>query len=81
MSDAETNIIASMNTANDTYNKAEENISSNTYRSNQIADVLVKVEDMATNIDNTGARVSDIEAIFTQAKAIAENAVTSATES
>lgn len=78
MGDAEINIAAAMNTANEAYNKAAESISSNESMSNQITDALVKVDDMATNIGNMGAQVGDITAISAQAKAIAESAVTSA---
>lgn len=78
MGDAEANIAAAMNTANEAYNKATESISSNTSMSNQIADALVKVDDMSTNIDNIGAQVSDISAISAQAKTIATDAVISA---
>ena len=78
MGDAEINIAAAMNTANEAYNKAAESVSSNTSMSDQIADALVKVDDMATDIDNMGTQVSDIAAISAQAKAIATDAVISA---
>lgn len=78
MGDAEINIAAAMNTANEAYNKAAESVSSNTSMSDQIADALVKVDDMATDIDNMGTHVSDIAAISAQAKAIATDAVISA---
>lgn len=78
MGDAEINIAAAMNTANEAYNKAEESISSNASMSNQIADALVKVDNMATDIDNMGSQVSDIAAISAQVKAIVTDAVISA---
>ena len=76
--DAEINIAAAMNTANEAYKKAGESISSNESMKTQLEDALVKVDEAVADIDNISEQVSNIAIISTQAKEIAESAAISA---
>lgn len=73
MKDAEINIAAAMNVANDAHLKANECIASNGVISDKVDDVITKVDDMSTEVDRFDSQVSSISLTVAQAKAIAEN--------
>jgi hypothetical protein len=73
MNDAEINIAAAINVANDAYLKANGCVASNGIISDKVDDVMTKVDDMSTEVDNLGSQVSSISLTVAQAKAIAEN--------
>ena len=78
MGDAETNIVAAMNVANQAYNKANDCISLNGEIGDQVSDALDRVDDMEADVENMVTQVGNLATISAQAKAIAESAATSA---
>ena len=78
MGDAEINIAAAINVANEAHNKAVENTASNEAMNNQLIGALDKVDDMSGTVGDLDAQVGKFALIATQAQAIAETAATSA---
>ena len=78
MDDAEINIKAAIDTANEAYSKASECIISNGNISDKVDDALIVIDGVVSNVEIIGSQVLESEFISAQAKAIANNAVTSA---
>lgn len=72
------NIISAVNMANQAYNKAMSVEQSNNTMSDKVGDVVNKVENAITNVEDLEAQVSQSVTVSAQAKAIAEMATTSA---
>lgn len=75
---AETNIISAINVSNQAYNKANEIGVSNQVMSDKVDGALGIVDKIVVDMENWSEQVSNSALIATQAKAIAESAVTSA---
>ena len=78
MKNANINISAAMNAANEAYNKAGEMIRSNESINSQMKDIIDRVDDALVDVEDIESQMGNVLEMSTQAKAIAESAVTSA---
>lgn len=76
--DAETNIIAAMNVAQQAYNKADEIGAASGEANKNASEALDKVNNTIKDIENIEQNVSSMSALAAQARAIAESASVSA---